>query len=161
MKYDFRIFCCLSIICFFVLNMSRIMAQNWESIISNTEADTWIMQTSPKYSEDAENAFGGAEGVKINWEKIEIAANQGNSLAQYVHSQHLLALSRSLFNGERKNTRFKAYMYLLIAAVKGDFLQAIEAYNCAFDFTKEIPVFEQDKDRLLWIKEQAKELSIK
>ncbi len=158
MKYTVRT--CGSIFFFFIF-VTKIMAQDWDSIISSTKANTWVMQTSPKYSEDAENAFGGAEGVKINWEKIKIAADQGNSLAQYVHSQHLLALSRTLFNDERKNVRFEAYMYLLIAAVKGDFLQAVEAYNCAFDFTREIPVFEEDKDRLLWIREQAEELSIK
>jgi hypothetical protein len=118
------------------------------------------MPSANGYSEDAENAFGGAE-VSIDWEKIKLAAEKGNSLAQYVHSQHLFALSRKLFNGDKRDMRFEAYMYLLIAAAKGDFFQATEAYKYAVDFVHDVPSFENDEKLLLWVIEEAEKLSRK
>lgn len=135
----------------------------WKNILDRTKANTLFYKDAAGYSEDAENALGGAE-TRIDWEQVKLAAQKGNSLAQYVHSQHLFALSRSLFNGERRRMRFDAYMYLLIAAVKGEFPQAIDAFNYAVDFTHKIPVFEEAEDDnkvLEWIFSEASKLSKK
>ena len=138
-------------------------SEYWKNISERTKADTLFYKDADGYSEDAENALGGAE-TRINWDQVKLAAEKGNSLAQYVHSQHLFALSRSLFNRERRRVRFEAYMYLLIAAVKGDFPQAIDAFNYAVDFTYKIPIFEEAEDDnkvLEWILSEASKLSKK
>ena len=137
----------------------------WKDILDKTKASTSFAPLTDGYSEDAENAFGGAE-TKINWDNIKLAADKGNSLAQYVHSQHLFALSRSLFNGERLRMRFDAYIYLLVAAVKGNFPQAVESFNYAVDFTYSIPTFDEEgeasnKAALEWILKEAGKLSKK
>lgn len=162
MKTLLKILCCLGVVYFLKIEaMDTDPIDQWRRVTSNTRHSVLFMPTADGYSEDAENAFGGAE-LKIDWDKIKIAANKGNSLAQYVHSQHLFVLSRSLLNGERKAVRFEAYMYMLIAAAKGDFPQAIDAYKCAVDFTRDIPTtFEGDEALLSWVIEEAEKLSRK
>lgn len=161
MKDFLKIACCLGMIYFLKIEAMEEMSrmEQWKEIANSTRSDTFFMTGADGYSEDAENAFGGAE-LKIDWNKVEIASKKGNTLAQYVYSQHLFALSRSLFNGERKKIRFEAYMYLLIAAAKGDFPQAIEAYEYAVDFTHKIPTpFREDESMISWSIEEAERLS--
>lgn len=59
--------------------------------------------------------------------------------------------------------RFDAYMYLLISAIKGNFPEAIEAFNYAVDFMYQIPDFKKgeqsNETALKWILSNATKLS--
>ena len=161
MKKFLEVICYLgTVYCLKIEAMDANPMDHWQKVASNTKCSALFVSNADGYSKDAENAFSGAE-LKINWDKIKLAADKGNSLAQYVHSQHLFASSRSLLNGERTKARYEAYMYLLIAAAKGEVPQAVDDYKCAVDFTRDIPSFKEDEALLLWVAREAEALSEK
>lgn len=131
---------------------------DFAKVISLTVSSSEITEHHSLYSIDADNAYGGVE-TKIDWQQVKLAAEKGNPLAQYIHSGHLSTLSRSFFNGEKRQAHFEACMYLLISAFKGNFQAAIDAYNSATDSTVEVPVFKNDTELLDWVVKEAKRLS--
>lgn len=139
MKRFLKIVFCLGIISAFGVNA---MEPNWSDIAGRTKPRTFVIGEKG-YCEEASKIFSW-EKCSIDWKKVEISANEGNSTAQYAFAGHLFELSGGLFNGERIKMRTNAYMYAIISAIIGEFETARSEYigtDCGLSKASKIPNF--------------------
>lgn len=84
---------------------------NWSDIISKTAEDVEENEEAKKY------LFG--ETTHVDWNQIEEAAVNGDSLSQYCLSKYFYSQMSKLINGERSLCCKVGSMFLVIAYYKG------------------------------------------
>lgn len=81
----------------------------------------------------------------IDWSEVKHLAETGDPSSQHCYGQRCLTEAEKLTNGTRISRRFEGYMFLLVAAIHGEFADSIESFTFVGginDLKKDTPISE-------------------
>lgn len=127
---------CLSAECASV-NTPRVLdaaSYDWERVVTLTKPE--------KTDTSGMNFYFDAP---IDWGEVKHFAETGDPSSQYCYGQRCLTEAEKLTNGARFSRRFEGYMFLLVAAICGEFTDSMESFAFVGDITdlnKKTPISE-------------------